>query len=338
MWGAFTDLEGNVTSTGLLGMIHRSEVDLALGDLYLDYNGHKYIDFTQPYGSSNECFAVPVPNPYPKWTAFYEPFQWPIWIALILCFMLVALTLRLAAKLRNAAPTYNDVYLCVLFVLGHILGIHQNHQGIRSTANRFLFIIWLLCVLVIATSYRTVLTSYMTTPYTPPPVDTIQQLTESLLGKITFGNFIRDSLLRSNIPSLKELGRQIIVSFNFTYMISLMESEDWAVQSSKETLEYMAASNYQEVGYKNHRVHLMTECVLPAMIALGLPKNSLLKPYLDSEIQKLVESGLTEHHRSEFARRLPDNNVRPNNDVSKVIKALSLEDLQGAFYFLLFGL
>jgi len=125
MWGAFTDLGANVTSTGLLGMIHRNEVDLALGNLYLDYNEHKYIDFTQPYGSSHECFAVPVPNPYPKWMALYEPFQWPIWIALNLRFMFVALTLRLAAKLRNAALTYNDLYLCVLFVLGHILGIHR---------------------------------------------------------------------------------------------------------------------------------------------------------------------------------------------------------------------
>jgi len=178
----------------------------------------------------------------------------------------------------------------------------------------------------------------MTSPYTPPPVDTIQQLTESPLGKITFGNFIRDSLLRSNTPSLKELGRQIIVSCNFTYMISLMESGDWAVQSFKETLKYMAAGKCQEVGIRNHRVHLMTECVLPAMSALGLPKNSLLKPYFDIEIQKLVEAGLTEHHRSDFARRLPDNNVRLNNDVRKAIKPLSLEDLQGAFYFLLFGL
>lgn len=116
-----------------------------------------------------------------------------------------------------------------------------------------------------------------------------------------------------------------------------MGSGDWTVQSPKETLEYMAAGKYKEVGNRNHRVHLMTECVLPAMSALGLPKNSLLKPYFDLEIQKLVEAGLTEHHKSEFARRLPDNNLSPN-DVEKAIKPLSLEDLQGAFYFLLFGL
>lgn len=331
MWGEILDSgETNVTITGLIGMLHRKEVDIVLGNLYVDYNENKYIDFGQSYGMSHECFMVPVPRPYPKWMALYEPFQWSVWTTMFLSLLFVALTLRLAARLRSASSNFNDVYLCILFVLGHVLGIHQSHQGIRSSSNRFLFIIWLFRTFVIATGYRSIFISYMTTPYIPPPVDTIKQLTQSPMGKITFGNFIRDALLRSNIPILNELGEQISVTFDFTSIYSLIDSDKWAVQSSKESLEYMAATKCNSV-YSNCHVHLMLECVLPALIAFGLQKNSPLKNDMDYETQRLIESGIIQHHRSEFARQM-----NPTTKVNDGIEPLALDHLQGAFYLFFF--
>lgn len=335
MWGAVTDFgNNNVTITGLLGMLHRKEVDVVLGDLYVKYEESKYIDFSQPYGMSNECFMVPVLRPHPRWTAIGDPFQWPVWIALFLSFTFVVLTLRLAAKLRNASMNYNDIYLCTIFVLGHVLGIHQTHRGIRSLANRILFIIWLLCVLVLATGYRSVLISFMTSPYIPPPVDTVQQLIQSSTSKITFGSLMKETMMRSDSQLLKELGQQIFVTYNFTYMFSLMDSGAWAIQSSKETLEYMAASKFKEGVAGNYRLHLMMECVLPTLSAFGLQKNSFLKDDFDYETQRLLQAGLIQHHRSEFARRLPKN---PIAKVNNLIKPLSLDHLKGVFYLLLFG-
>jgi len=197
-----------------------------------------------------------------------------------------------------------------------------------------LFIIWLFCALVIATGYRTVLISFMTSPYIPPPVDTVQQLIQSSISKITFGNLMKETLMRSNSQFLKELGQQIIVTHNFTYMFSLMDSGTWAIQSSKGTLEYMAASKFKEGIAGNYRLHLMMECVLPTLSALGLQKNSLLKDDFNFEIQRLIEAGLIQHHRSEFARRLPANQIA---NVNNVIEPLSLGHLKGAFYLLLFG-
>jgi len=67
-----------MTFTGILGMLHRREADIALVNYYVDYNRKRYIDFTQPYGISHECFMVPIPRPYPKWTALYGPFQFSV--------------------------------------------------------------------------------------------------------------------------------------------------------------------------------------------------------------------------------------------------------------------
>jgi len=115
-----------------------------------------------------------------------------------------------------------------------------------------------------------------------------------------------------------------------------MYSGSWAVQSSKENLEYMAVTKFQEAVDSNYHVHLMLECVLPALIAFGLQKNSPLKNDIDYVTQRLLESGLIQHHRLEFARRLPVNG-NPVTNMKNVIHPLSLDHLQGAFYLLLFG-
>ena len=272
MWGEFFDFgNGNMTFTGILGMLHRREADIALVNYYVDYNRKRYIDFTQPYGISHECFMVPIPRPYPKWTALYGPFQWPVWMATFLSFTFAALILRLVAKLRNStSSTFNDVYLCFLFVLGHVLGIHQNHQGIQTTPSRLLLIFWLLCTFVIATIYWSELISYMTSPYTPPPVDTIQQLTDSSIGKIAYGTFVRNVLLSSDIRLLKQLGQQMIVTYNYTHLFSLMETGLSATASSKESLEYQVGIHFKGQSNTKNRIHLMSECVLPVYNAFGL--------------------------------------------------------------------
>jgi len=174
----------------------------------------------------------------------------------------------------------------------------------------------------------------MTSPYVPPPMDTVEQLIKSSISKITFGNLMKETLMRSNSHFLKELGQQIFVTYNFTYMFSLMDSGTWAIQSSKGTLEYMAASKFKEGIAGNYRLHLMTDCVLPTLSAFGLQKNSFLKDDFDYETQRLLEAGLIQHYRSEFARRLPENRIAK---VNNIIEPISLDHLKGAFYLLLFG-
>ena len=77
--------------------------------------------------------------------------------------------------------------------------------------------------------------------------------------------------------------------------------------------------------------------VLPASNAFGLQKNSPLQTYFDREIQELLEYGFIEFHRSEFGKRPNDNGVRTTENKDAVVEPLSLNDLQGAFYLLLFG-
>jgi hypothetical protein len=168
----------------------------------------------------------------------------------------------------------------------------------------------------------------MTFPFTPPPIDTIQQLVASSVKKIVYDPLMKEILMKSNNSLQRQLGSQMITNDNLTYMFSLMDSDDWAVDANLDNLRYVVATQYPMTP-AGPRVHLMKECVFAMRAALGLQKESPLKPYFDREIQRLIEAGIVEYHRSRFAKKAVTWN--PTASKQKIV-AFSLDSLQGAFY------
>uniref|UniRef100_A0A0P4ZJ32 Uncharacterized protein n=1 Tax=Daphnia magna TaxID=35525 RepID=A0A0P4ZJ32_9CRUS len=334
MWGTLVfNGPKNVTVTGLLGFLHRKEADVSYGDLHMQQRLLPYVDFTRAFRNNHECFLVPAPRPYAKWTALYHPFSSDIWTATGLVCIFAVATLRLLAKWSswrsNEDGFFSDTMVCFLYILGNILSAQQP-QEIRMSANRLFLIWWLLAAAtVIPTVYRSGLISYITFPYTPAPIDTIQQLVDSPLKKISWGDYFKTSLLNSNDPLHRKLGEQFAIATNLTQMFSLLETDSWAVMSNQGNLRYQAAALFPPSS-DGPRVHLVKECVFPTRSALGLQKGSSLKPYFDKKIYRLAEAGIVEHISSQFAKK-----QKPWDPTkSRKLAAYSLDDLQGAFYLL----
>jgi hypothetical protein len=210
----------------------------------------------------------------------------------------------------------------------------QQPQEVRSPANR-LFLIWFLlaAATIIPTLYRSGLISYITFPYSPDPIDTIQQLVDSPLQKISWGDYFKSSLMDSNDPLQRKLGSQFAIATNLSQMLALLNTNSWAVMSNQGNLRYKAFTLFPPTS-DGPRVHLMRECVFPTRSALGLQKHSSLKPYFDKEIYSLVESGIVEHITSQWAKK--QEKWDPTNHTK--LAAYSLDSLQGAFYLLGIGI
>ncbi len=125
----------------------------------------------------------------------------------------------------------------------------------------------------------------MTSPLTPPPVNTIQQLVRSSINKIMFTDYYKGVLLNSTDPWRRILGEQIIISNNLTEMYSLVldrsnketeEEDEWAVDSSLDSILYLSAGK--------PGLHLMKECLFPTRSSLGFQKDSYLKKYFDCQV------------------------------------------------------
>ena len=338
MWGTLIFTGDNVTVTGLLGLLDRKIADVAYGDLHMQQRLLPYVDFTQAFRNNYECFLVPAPRPYAKWTALYHPFSPEIWAVTGFAFVLATVTLRLLAafvyQLPNKDYFFSDFMVSFLYILGSMLGVQQP-QEIRRMANRWFLTWWLLAAAtIIPTLYRSGLISFITFPYTPPPIDTIKQLADSSLQKISWGEYYKTSLLNSTDSLHRYLGGQLVVATNIEDMFSLVETNFWAVMSNQGNLLYEVASRFPPTS-NGPRFHLVHECVFPTRSAIGLQKRSPLKPYFDREISKIAEAGIVEHITALYAKK--QDNWNPRANAGKLF-SYSLDSLQGAFYVWLLGL
>ena len=305
--------------------------------MYIDYSRLRYISFSKPYKVGYECFIVPASHPYPKWTALYHPFTADVWPYIAVSFCFAAFILYLVTKKCFPSPMkdrcFENPQYCALYVLANFLAVRQPRE-IRSTANRIFLICWFIAATIIPTGYRSGLISYMTFPFTPPPMNTIEQLVNSPLQKIIYGDLIKDILLKSTSQNQNKLGQQLVTNRNLTYMFTLMKTGSWAVDSSLDNLRYVATTQYPTTS-AGPQVHLMRECLLPMLAGFSLQKNSQIKTYLDRKIQILVQAGLVDFHRTQYAKKLADWNPKAS---SRQLRSFSLDNLQGAFYLFAVGI
>lgn len=339
MWGTLKFDGDNVTVTGILGLLYRKKADVSYGDLHMQQRLLPYVDFTLAFRNNYECFLVPAPRPYAKWTALYHPFSPAIWAVIGISSVCAVVTLWFLAKrsswCRNKDAFFSDWMVCYLYILGNFLGVQQP-QEIRVTANRLFLVWWLLAAAtIIPTLYRSGLISFITFPYTPAPIDTIQQLVDSPLKKISWGEYFKTTLLNSKDQMQRKLGGQLAVATNVTNMFSLLNTDDWAVMSNQDNLRYEVSAQFSPTS-NGPRVHMISECVFPTRSALGLQKGSSLKPYFDREIFRIREAGFVEHITSLFAKK--QDSWNPTRANAGKLVSYSLNSLQGAFYILGIGI
>lgn len=336
--------------TGIKGMLVRKEVDLAFGDMYMTPLWLSYIGFSQIYKMDYDSFVVPSPKPLANWMALILPFSLKTWLATLASLVLV--TAALAARfIRNRSVIESSF----LFALGQLLWIQQPRfpDGKSSTGSLFLIWSWLFAATILSSVYRSALISFLTHPYAQQPINSIQQLVESPLNKIMFSDFYKIILLNSTDPYRRQLGHQLKTTDNMSQMLDLLKTGKWAVDSSLDSLNYLMNDDDErglKTGPLGHRdLHIMQEKLFPTRSSFGLQKDSPLKSRVDLVLQRLIEGGLVDYHRSYLnkpasaGRRLPsstgamEQQQRRRNNKKITLIHFSLTNLQGALYLLGIG-
>ena len=357
LWGRITvePPAGNETIqqvryTGIRGMLAKGEVDIGFGDLNIDPPSLPYISFTKAFKTDYECFIVPVPSPLPSWMALIQPFNLPTWLATLATIFIISFVI-------HQTEGQHTMSVSLLSVLGQTLGVSQPQQ-LRSrvptrTAHqcrRYVVLYsWLMAATILSNGYRSGLTSYLTRPFLPQPVNTIQQLADSPLNKIMFSETFKILLLNSTDAKRRQLGQQVVTTFNMSHMFSLLTAasggRDWAVASSVDHLRYIQTG---DADLRRH-YHVMRQCLYPTLSSFGLQRQSPIKDEIDRLIHRLIESGLVEYHRSvdyrhhhRHVRRKVANPADGSPDAGirngEMVVQLSIKNLQGAFYLLAIGL
>lgn len=314
----------NGSYTGAIGMLQREQADFAISTLALTDERMQVVKFSFPYSIDAFTFTAQKPDLAPKFLTIIYPYTLDMWLSILTFFITMSIVFYLVGKKRYAFQTV------LLKTFGNFLNQDPPFQP-RSLSDRFFLLSWSYGVMFLSYSYSAVLLSFLTLPLRETGIRTIPQLAAAVAdGRYecaTYsGNFIPGALQNSKEEYLKLIGREV------NNNLVLVSETDVTVLRTKPKTALIAPRGY--VSHLRHRVFISEDNFFPVLFAVPFKRSFCCSDQLSIATLRILSAGL---HR----KIVDDNNFKASltvpNDDAETHDSLDLEDISGAFAFLLIG-
>ncbi|XP_064482521.1 glutamate receptor U1-like [Ornithodoros turicata] len=301
--------------SGMIGMVHRKEVDVSLGGLSIFYNRVKYVDYIYPYIVDCFAFVTKVPRRMPFTHAIVQPFRIQVWLSLLASLAVGAIVLRL---LQRWTPDHSlvgrvpDLWL-LLATLAYQSGWRSEYQ---TTSYRIFRGTWLVLAVVLAQAYCCVLLAVLSVPQYEKDIDTVSQLEEAIKsGKMRAGTAngtAQVTLIQMSTTTIMMLIRRL-----------LDEDYDLLVPGKALGLEKAIHENYGYIDTRMGLVAALSDLKATTVkvsaghmgntyMSMAVQRNCFYRPHIDTVAQRFLETGhfikwLRDDAFRYFPRVLPDD-------------------------------
>ncbi|KAL0099819.1 hypothetical protein PUN28_019910 [Cardiocondyla obscurior] len=356
-WGSEAD---NDTYTGLLGEAVAEKADFFLGDLHYTLHHLNYFDLSTPYNTECLTFLTPEALTDNSWKLLILPFRLNAWIAL-LCTLLIGggafhvfallyqkyIGFRATMKHDKAYDSMKGLYLftdlqnSILYTYSMLLQVSLPRLPNAWTVRIFIGWWWIYSILA-AVTYRASMTATLSHPVAKATIDTLAQLTRSSLAVGSWNEESKNFFLASLDPHSQEIGNKFQLTENEEDAIDRVANGTFCYYESSYLLQHVCGrrtfekqhDRQQNTSEKNteasvkYNLHIMEECVVHMPIALGLEKNSPLKPYVDLWVRRMIEIGLVHKWLSDVMEWSRINEAQQNTKSETAL--VNLRKLYGA--------
>ena len=313
--------------TGLIGMVHRSEADLAVGGITLTHERFQALNFSYPYLFTDMTFITDKMKPIATSSALFYPFSWKLWILIIIAFFTF---LFLFFHFILKKETFQSV-LVMLF--GSLFG-----QSIRFKAqkisHRLIFIMWLVFIFVLTYSYKGVILSFMTFPSLSGIRD-IQDLAKaaqqnSVTCYIDKGHALTQVIFDPDIEAWKSVGK--CLTRGVVAELSDIEKRFMEAPSKKVFFGGRISKKKFEKNYL-----ISEDSFFKMMYALPISQKFSCKEEINKFIHRFTETGVFAKIYADEHLQNQLKSVSNDSNESHIPKALQIADLKGAFIILISG-
>ncbi|XP_069988624.1 glutamate receptor 1 [Penaeus vannamei] len=271
----------NGTWTGMLGLVNRSEADMA-GIISITSRYKQAVDVSEPLYMDEYGVMHKRPVLQSDILGFYKPFTSLMWVTLLLC--VLATTAVTAAILhwesvfsrpggnRGDKQRNNFLSSCAK-------SIHWNFSHLLSQAvwwaptgnpGRVVGGIWLVSALILTTVYRSNLKAMLIMPRIVLPFDSLKELSESnIVMYVTKGNYFHDYVMVRDVFHCFILLPYLFLTVSF-YLHSLQTG--------------------------SCPLYVMSETFMKSTSrSIAIRKGAEFKPKVDRAIRGLKEFGILDH-------------------------------------------
>ncbi|PSN57733.1 Ionotropic receptor 41a9 [Blattella germanica] len=300
-WG---DVWDNGTGTGPVGYVSMDQADFGFSLLYLFDHEHHFMDFSTYYYHSSLTTALPKPKLLPEWQVIICPFNFDMWLAILISILISTAALLYTSKLSmrflvigkgDIIPSiYSTWTECGFRTMGLVVlqvpPDERDWSTPRYVPMRHLVTWLILFYFVVTTGYGGGLASVLTLPRFEPPIDTPAEMADR--GSIWAGtsdNYIA-FLKESTNPKLKIMGKHFYV-LKEEALADIAETGKIGI-----ALERMLGGNFVLPYYINERTmknfRVMRDNYFSGHCAFYMRKGSPYMKHINIVVRNAREAGL----------------------------------------------
>ncbi|KAF8793891.1 glutamate receptor ionotropic, kainate glr-3-like [Argiope bruennichi] len=328
VWGV-PNVKGNWS--GLMGMVQREEVDMAIGTIFISEKRMSVAAFSYPYTWQDVTFSTRKPGRLPKGMDFMWPFSYQVWICIAISIIVLTIAYRISMTKAYPLPK-------IFFGIIGILLRQSPEITCRSFRDRCLIISWIGGCTVLSYSYTVVLLSFLTVPLTDRPIETIPQLTEAVQqGRykciIPAGSSIVEILKSSKKKSDRILGYHISKTKGY---VDLQIEGAVARHLKQGDVAYIDIRERMKIMFQN-QFYISRHPLFSNPVAVALNRKFRYKKRLNKIIERITAAGLYEKSLGDYMYKKQLTSKYPDDSKFDDMKQLKMTDLYGAFVILICG-
>lgn len=328
--GEYGRLNSNGSWTGMIGMLHNNEADMAISLLSITKMRLRVVDFSTSYTTEEGTFVIEKVKKESLNLAYLSPFDISTWM----CFLvsMIALTFLFRSML-NKKMSYGQI------LFGLIASILRQPVSIKydTSKSKGLLALWLLFALICSASYSAIFFLILTVPSQENPVRNFQELSMAV-QKGSHQCFTNEGT--NTIQFLQGSEEEHLVNLGRT-----IEQNKWYIRSGElGTGVHVSGNSVEQLSrtvltllYRFHSNYLISSDSLASWpIAIAMNKNFCCKSKLNVIISRLANAGIYDKILKDLSFRIFLSVYK--TDFEQVNnKTLSIKDLSGVFLILVIG-
>lgn len=315
--------------SGILELLWDGKADIGIARLPIKEFILDYADITVPYHSMNTRFMIEKSGELPKFKAFTYPFSIGVWIFCV-SFTLVATSL---SKYITSSKT-SLVYI-FLSLVGSLLKQPLKTE-VDSLKKRIWWITWLVWAGLFSSLYSALFLSFLTVPTRAPTVKNFQELSAAVQNQ------------RLKCKSFESYNNQTLESGeeHIRLLAEEIAKNKWYIAYGKypplsKTEASIANSDMLEVAkvYPPNRIKSFSEDFLTVHPnAICVRKGFCCIEQINLALLDALSAGLVGEFYGKIIKTVIwEHDLRRLEWIEETTHSLSIEELQFAFYLLLFG-
>ncbi|XP_035796222.1 uncharacterized protein LOC118468964 [Anopheles albimanus] len=317
-WGVFA----GENTTGLMGMLKRSEVDVGFGVTGLNLNLSKHLRSSVPSIISQLTMAIPPRKPYTSLEKLFLPFTLGSWILIIATLLIICCVSLILLYWRNYSFFENNrsvVYTTWVILLG------GPGNSVRKHSSRIFMISLILNTFIVRSMYQSQLFTYLRSIDSyASNLNSYDDINGAGLFYYMYPSakpfFIDNPLVKGRVHIVDE---ENVDWDDILYNISLHRTKG-VMALALESITYYVKQRGQQ-----GMVYVSRDTGISYYIAFHFPKASALKELFDELIYRFYDSGLMVH----WLRKYRDNPDTWVNQKKKMNLPLQLHQVSGGFIY-----